>query len=150
MTKWIISIVVSQFILSCQAHTYADNRSGSAQPITAAKFAENPEEYDSKQVLVRGYLAPAGRDLIVYPNKQEADASNYFENAVRVYDTSPGRVLGLEVIKDEINCTQHYVELTGVGGILKGRGFYGIVEILEIRRFENAQFVGEGEVCFSA
>ena len=143
-----ISIVVSLFILGCQAYTDAGNRPGSAQPITAAKFADNPEQYDSKQVVVRGFLAPAGRDLIVYPNKQEADASNYFENAVRVYDTSPCRVLGLEIINNEINCTQHYVELTGIGGILKRRDFYGVVEILEIRTFENAQFLGEGEVCF--
>ncbi len=150
MTKWMISIVVSLFILGCQARIYADNRSVSAQPITAAKFADNPEQYDSKKVVVRGYLAPAGRDLIVYPSKQEADESNYFENSVFVYDTSPDRILGFEGTEEDINCTQHYVELTGVAGLLKARGFYGIVEILEIRRFENAQFLGEGEVCFLA
>jgi stage V sporulation protein SpoVS len=150
MTKWVISIVASMFILGCQAHTYADTKSGSVQPITAAKFAKNPEQYDSKQVVVRGFLAPAGRDLVLYPNKKEADESNYFENSVLVYDTSPDRILGFEGTEEDVNCTQHYVELTGVAGLLKARGFHGIVEILEIRRFESAQFSGKGEVCFLA
>ena len=150
MTKWINSIAASLFVLGCQANTYADTKTGSIETIAAARFAENPGQYDSKRVVVRGFLAPAGRDLILYPNKMEADESNYFENSVFVYDTSPDRILGFEGTEENINCTQHYVELTGVVGLLKARGFHGIVEILEIRRFENAQFADEGEVCFSA
>lgn len=116
--------------------------------ISAPVFAANPEIYDGRDVTIEGYLAILNRDLILYPNKTEADEFNYFENIAFIYDSSPDRVLGLELRNGNTNCTSHYVQLSGVGGRLEALGIQGIIEIKSIVRFETNNFTGAGVQCY--
>ncbi|MFQ5534013.1 MAG: hypothetical protein ACE5EM_04220 [Sphingomonadales bacterium] len=141
----VIALVLN---VACNSTTSATAEESSPRLVTAAEFAAMPSSFDGREVTVRGYLGVQSRDLIIYPSKAAADQFNFYENAVFVYDTSPDRKLGLEGVDGPINCTNHYVELTGIGGILEARGINGIIDIKTIETFESDDFEGSGRRCY--
>lgn len=146
-TKFLALILVTT---SCASAQYIPANDAVGASISLTIFASNPESFNEKRVKIRGYFAPLTGDLVIYPSKYDAENYNFDKNSVFVADTSPGKYLRLEGRDDgDISCTQHYVELTGLGGLLKARGFYGIVEILKIKKFKDDQFSDEGEICYS-
>lgn len=132
---------------ACSSTNTAKADEAGQDAISAAEFAANPKLFDDQEVSVRGYLGVYGRDLVIYPNESEAEKLSVWEDAVFVYDSSPDRFLGFEEVDSRINCTSHYVELIGVGGLLPG-SIYGILEIKSIYRFENSGYAGAGERCY--
>jgi len=146
--RYFVSIAIAFICIGCSSAATKGASSDWQGIVSTVDFSADPKSFDGKDVHIRGFLGILGRDLVIYPNKYEAEKFNFQKNSVFVYDSSPERFLGLEEVDGRLNCTGNYVELNGTGGLLKARSIYGIVEIKSITTFEDDEFDGDGQACY--
>lgn len=145
----IILAVVITLAPGCASASKAKDGNAALTEISLEEYYKNAKRYDGRKVTVRGHLVSQGEVLHLYESANRPLKVN--AATMLIWDSTPITEDGLfEVTYESHRCTDKYVKITGILGMIPLVDIFGMIEISEIRVFQNGKFHGIGELCYSA